>query len=161
VHVKRLHAELGLAALTALAGALTAYGSLELGASWTDHGPEPGYFPYYVGLLLLGASIWNGAKALRRHRPAEEEPFLVGEQSQRLARFLLPMAAFVVVTVFLGLYVGSALYLFWIAWRQGGYRPYLAALLGLAFSLFLYIVFEIAFQVPLLKGPLEPLLGIY
>jgi hypothetical protein len=160
VHVKRLHAELGLAALTALAGALTAYGSLELGASWTDHGPEPGYFPFHVGLLLLGASIWNGAMALRR-RAAEGEPFLVGEQTVRLVRFLLPMAAFVVVTVLLGLYAGSALYLFWVAWRQGGYRPHLAALLGIAFSLFLYVVFELAFQVPLLKGPLEPLLGIY
>jgi hypothetical protein len=160
VQVKRFHAELGVAALTALAGALTAYGSLELGASWTDHGPEPGYFPFYVGLLLLGASAWNAAQALR-HRLAEREPFLVGEQTMRLVGFLLPMAAFVVVTVLLGLYVGSALYLFWIAWRQGGYRPHLALLLGAAFSLFLYIVFEIAFQVPLLKGPLEPLLGIY
>jgi hypothetical protein len=160
VHVKRFHAELGLAALTALTGALTAYGSLELGASWTDHGPEPGYFPYYVGLILIGASLWNGAKALRR-RADEAEPFLEREQTSRLARFLLPMAAFVVVTVLLGLYVGSALYLFWVAWRQGGYRPHLAALLGVAFSLFLYVVFEIAFQVPLLKGPLEPLLGIY
>jgi hypothetical protein len=160
VHVKRLHAELGLAALTALAGALTAYGSLELGASWTDHGPEPGYFPFHVGLFLLAASFWNGIKALRR-RFAEAEPFLVPEQTARLVRFLLPMAAFVVVTVFLGLYIGSALYLFWVAWRQGGYRPQLAALLGAAFSVFLYLVFEIAFQVPLLKGPLEPLLGIY
>jgi hypothetical protein len=160
VQVKRFHAELGLAALTALAGALTAYGSLELGASWTEHGPEPGYFPFYVGLLLLGASFWNGAKALRR-RTAKGEPFLERDQTVRLVRFLLPMAAFVVVTVFLGLYVGSALYLFWVAWRQGGYRPQLAALLGVAFSIFLFVVFEIAFQVPLLKGPLEPLLGIY
>ena len=160
MQVKHFHAELALAALTGLAGAVTAYGSLELGASWTDHGPEPGYFPFFVGLLLLGASLWNGAKALR-HRAAEAEPFLEREQSVRLVGFLLPMAAFVVVTVLLGLYVGSALYLFWVAWRQGGYRPHLAALLGIAFSFFLYIVFELAFQVPLLKGPLEPLLGIY
>ena len=160
MHVKRLHAELGLAALTALAGALTAYGSLELGASWTDHGPEPGYSPFYVGLFLVAASLWNVSKSLRR-RFAEAEPFLVPEQMARLVRFLLPMAAFVAVTVFLGLYIGSALYLFWVAWRQGGYRPQLAALLGVAFSVFLYVIFEIAFQVPLLKGPLEPLLGIY
>lgn len=160
MQVKRFHAELGLAALTALAGALTAYGSLELGASWTDHGPEPGYFPFYVGLFLIGASFWNGVKALR-HRFAEGEHFLEREQTLRLVRFLLPMAAFVVVTVLLGLYLGAALYLFWVAWRQGGYRPQLAALLGVAFSVFLFVVFEIAFQVPLLKGPLEPLLGIY
>jgi hypothetical protein len=160
VHVKRIYAELGLAVLTALAGALTAYGSLELGASWTDHGPEPGYFPFHVGLLLIGASLWNGGKALLR-RNAEAEPFLQAEQTARVLRFLLPMAAFVVVTVFLGLYVGSALYLFWVAWRQGGYAPHMAALLGAGFSVFLYLVFEIAFQVPLLKGPLEPILGIY
>jgi hypothetical protein len=46
-------------------------------------------------------------------------------------------------------------------WLQGGYRPWLGALAGVGVAGFFYVVLELWFRVPLLKGPLENALGIY
>ena len=158
--IRRFHMELVAAALICLVGAVAAFGSLELGVGWGDSGPEPGYFPFYVGVLLMLFSVWNGAYTLIAGR-GDQRAFLERRHLIRLARFFAPMVAFVVVTIFMGLYVGAALYLLYIAWRQGGYRPHWAALMGIGFAVALFVIFEVTFKVPLLKGPIEPLLGIY
>jgi hypothetical protein len=164
--ITRLQMEVATAIATATVGVLAMVGAQELGFGWADHGPEPGYFPFWVGAILLAASGWNGAAAVVRSRSAVEHEeddhiFMEREQAKRVATFLLPIAVFVVATVFLGFYVASAAYLTFVCWRQGKLKPYLAAALGLLFSVLLYVVFEITFLVPLHKGPLEAVLGIY
>lgn len=162
--VRRFHAEIAAAAGTGLLGLVAVLGASELGYEWRESGPQSGYFPFYVGLILIAASLWNVLAALARHRRAQaqaEEPFLDGERLRRLGGFVGTMFVFVVATLLLGIYVGSAGYITWSAWRQGGYRLPLALALGLGFSVALYLIFEVAFLMPLLKGPIEPLLGIY
>lgn len=166
--VRRFHAEVATAAGTAALGIAAIVGAMELGYGWAESGPESGYFPFYVGLLLIGASLWNLCAAFIAHRAAHadpareiEEPFLDGERVSRLGRFLVAMFAFVLGSVFLGIYLGSAGYIAWNAWRQGGYRPWVALAIGAGFSIALYVIFEVIFLMPLLKGPIEPLLGIY
>ena len=134
--------------------------SLELGVRWGSSGPEPGYFPFYVGVLLILFGAYNGMHTLIVKR-GDRQSFLERRHMIRLGTFFIPMVFFVVATILLGLYVGTALYLFYVAWRQGGYRPHFAVLLGVGFPIALYVVFETLFKVPLLKGPIEPLLGIY
>lgn len=161
--IKRFHMELVTAGGTATAALLAIYGAQELGVGWSSHGPDAGYFPFYVGIILLLASLGNVVSTLVSHRRADVEPeeFLNAEQLKRLATFFLPMLAFVVVTVFAGLYVGAILYLSYVAWRQGKYNPFASLALGVGFAVALYIIFEILFKVPLHKGPLEHMLGIY
>lgn len=163
MHIKRLHMEIFTALCLGAVGVAGATGSLELGVGWEGTaGPAPGYFPFYVGLIVIAASIGCLIQALVKAKSAElRETFLESEQTMRLLSFLLPMIAFVVITIFLGVYVGSILYLTYVAWRQGKYKPYIALGIGIAFAIALYLVFETAFQVPLLKGPLENMLGIY
>ena len=158
--IKRIHMEILVACLTAIAGVVVAGGSLELGVGWTDSGPDAGYFPFYVGLLLATAGFANAVWTVIVHR-GETEVFVEHEQAMRLLGFFLPMAVFVAVTLVLGLYVGAALYLFYVAWRQGKYNPLWAAALGISFAVFLFVVFDVLFKVPLLKGPLEAFLKIY
>ena len=158
--IKRIHMEILVACLTAIAGVVVAGGSLELGVGWTDSGPDAGYFPFYVGLLLAAAGFANAVWTVIVHRGGAEV-FLEQEQAMRLLGFFLPMVAFVAVTLVLGLYVGAALYLFYVAWRQGKYNPLWAAALGVGFAVFLFVVFDVLFKVPLLKGPLEAFLKIY
>jgi hypothetical protein len=71
------------------------------------------------------------------------------------------MLGFVIATVLLGLYVATALYLALTMIFQGGYRPFFAIALGLGVAVAMRLIFPIWFQVPLLTGPLEKLLGIY
>lgn len=168
--VKVFHAELGTAIVTGLLGAAGVIGANELGHGWTESGPQAGYFPFYVGLILIGASLWNLISACLRHREARahaarsgdpEEPFLDGERARRLGIFIAALLVFVIVTLTMGIYVGSTLYITWSAWRQGGYRLPVALATGLGFAVALYVIFEVIFRIPLLKGPIEPLLGIY
>ena len=58
--------ELGLAAFTAGLGGIVMVGSLEQGIGWGDAGPEPGYFPFYIGLLLTLASLATALQTLWR-----------------------------------------------------------------------------------------------
>lgn len=166
--VRRFHAEVATATGTGLVGLAAILGARELGYGWSESGPQSGYFPFYVGLILIAASLWNIGAAFVRHRSVQvaasgetEEPFLDGEKLRRLGGFVATMFVFVVATLLLGIYVGSAGYIGWSAWRQGGYRLPFALALGLGFSIALYLIFEVAFLMPLLKGPIEPLLGIY
>lgn len=161
--VRRFHAEAATAAATGILGLIAIYGAAELGFGWEDHGPQAGYFPFYVGLLLIGASLWNLIRAFVAHRAptAEEEPFLPREQLMRICKFSAALLIFVAATLVLGIYVGTAGYITWSAWRQGGYRLPVSLCIGLGFSVVLYLIFETLFRIPLLKGPIEPLLGIY
>lgn len=166
---RRFHVEVATAAGTAVLGLIAIIGAADLGFQWGDHGPQSGFFPFYVSLILIVASLWNLGRAVAKHREALahaqaseeiEEPFLDDEQLKRIGRFLGVLLVFVVVSVFLGIYVGSTLYIAWSAWR-GGYRPFVALAFGLGFAVSLYVIFEVGFRVPLLKGPLEAQLGIY
>ncbi|VTP99518.1 tripartite tricarboxylate transporter TctB [Pseudomonas aeruginosa] len=62
--------EIGLALFTAALGAIVMYGSQDIGIGWGDSGPEAGYFPFYIGLLLSAASLGNLLLALCRWRGA-------------------------------------------------------------------------------------------
>ena len=45
--LRQKSAEIVVAALFFLAGAIVVYDSVRLGAKWAEDGPEAGYFPFY------------------------------------------------------------------------------------------------------------------
>ena len=71
--------------------------------------PEPGTFPFYVGLLVIAGSAGNLLFAWRKRQP--DAVFIDAAQARRIAAFGLPMLAFVALAVTLGFYVATALYL--------------------------------------------------
>ena len=160
VLLTRLTMEIATAVVTALIGAIVCYGSLEFGIGWGDAGPQPGYFPFYVGLIVIIASAVNMGFGIYHHRDRVEE-FLTTEQSQRILAFFGPMFLFVLVSSFLGVYVSMILYLFSVMVVQGGYRLPKALAVSLITAVANYFLFEVWFKVPLLKGPLEALIGIH
>ncbi len=160
VLLTRLTMEVATALVTGLIGATVCYGSLEFGIGWGDAGPQPGYFPFYVGLIVIIASTVNLGFGIYHHRDRVEE-FLTTEQGQRILAFFGPMFLFVLVSSFLGLYVGMILYLFSVMVFQGGYRLPKALAVSLITAIANYFLFEVWFKVPLLKGPLEALIGIH
>lgn len=159
-YLSRRTMEIVTAILTGFAGGAICYGSVKIGIGWGETGPESGYFPFYVGLLIILGSVVNLVRGLMTgmHR---DEVFLDWERARPVLGFFLPLVAFLIVSLFLGLYIGTALYIFGMMIWQGGYRPSVAALSGIAVTIFFYVVFEIGFKVPLLKGPVEGWLGIY
>ncbi|PWS36862.1 tricarboxylate transporter [Falsiroseomonas bella] len=148
------------------AGAAAIWDSLRLGAGWAADGPQTGYFPFWIGLLLVTASAINlvGVALAARPRGGELRGraaplFLSWEQLRTVATVFVPTAIYVAAIPFIGLYVASALLVAWFMWRLGGFGPLRATASGVATALVAFAVFEIWFLVALPKGPLEELLG--
>jgi hypothetical protein len=157
--VSRFAAETVAAALTLCIGMAIVVGAREYGTGWTDAGPEAGAFPFYVGIVIVAASVGNAVQALKlRHAGAV---FANGRQLVRIAAFAVPMALFVAACVFLGFYVATVLYLSLVMRFQGRYGWGRSALVAVGTSAFFFVVLELWFRVALLKGPLEAALGIH
>ena len=157
--ISRFTAEIVTAAATAALGLTIVIGSLEYGIGWDLAGPEPGAFPFYIGLLVAAASVAVAGQALAQRHDLTED-FLDVERARRVAAFFLPIVLFVPGAILLGLYVATAIYLFIVMIWQGRYHPLMALVVSVGVAVFFYVVLEWAFQVPLLKGPLEAALGL-
>lgn len=161
--ITRFWAEIGTAILTLAFGLVIVKGSLEFGIGWDSSGPQPGAFPFYAGGLVALASLGTLALTLRRRLAGNAmlaDAFLDAARGRRVLSFLLPLAAFVVLSVTLGMYVATILYLVFTMRFQGGYGWIASLATALLTAAFLYFALEKFFQIGLLKGPLEPLLGL-
>lgn len=158
--IARRSVEGGMAVFTALFGVVTMFGATEYGVKWSASGPEPGLFPFAIGTLVLLASLGNLASAFFGTLSRHTEEFCTAQQMRLVAGFALPAVGFVVASLVLGIYVATALYMFGTLVLQNGYRVLPAGLIALGLPLFFYLLIERAFQVSLLKGPLEALLGL-
>lgn len=157
--VSRRTAEIATGLVTGALGVAVAVGALDYGVRWGDAGPEAGMFPFYVGLLIVAGSLGNIVQVLVQRRAPEL--FLDGLQARRIGSFFLPIALFVLASLWLGLYVSTALYLAAVMRIQGGYRLVVSVAAGIGMAVFFFVVLEIWFKVALLKGPLEAALGIH
>ena len=158
--LSRFVTEAAVALLTGTFGVAVCYGSVEAGAGWTDMGPDAGYFPFYIGLLIIFGSVMNLAFAFIKHR-GTGEIFIDGARFKVVLGFLVPLVAVAAVATFLGLYVGTALYIAGAMIFQGRYKWWIGLSAGIGVALFFFVIFEIGFKVPLLKGPVEAFFGIY
>ena len=134
--------------------------SYRLGAGWAkDVGPDSGYFPFYVSLIMFVTSgVTLLQHLLTRHREGERV-FLHHREMMMVLQVLIPTLIFVVLSIYIGIYISMALFIgFFMMWH-GRYRWYKAVPLAIVVPVVLFIVFEIWFLVPLPKGPFEAWLG--
>jgi len=143
--------------LLALA-ALLAFDNWRTGMSWDATGPQAGYFPFYLSLILAGASVYGIAKEFAARRN-ESEPFVRREQLQRVLQVLAPTLAFCLLMQWLGLYVASFLLVAGFMVFVGRIAWWKSLLTALLFSVAMFATFEIAFDVLMPKGPIEALFG--
>ena len=151
--------------VTAIAIAIVAlivmWDSTRLGAGWTDMGPGSGFFPYYVGLFLLLASLGILFLAMfsASGRESATEPFVTRAQMKLVMRVFLPTVAYIALMQFIGLYVALVIYIAGFMMINGGYRFVQTLPYAVLVPVFFFVLFEIWFLVPLPKGPIEAMLG--
>lgn len=150
--------EVGVAALLLAVGALVVADSLRVGIGWADDGPRSGYFPFYVGLLLMGASTWTLVRGLLGRSPLKPVFARRVEVVQVLA-VLVPMTVYVALVAVLGIYLASLLLIAYFMKRHGGYGWPLTVAVSAGVPIAFYLLFERWFLVLLPKGPLEAALG--
>ena len=157
---RRKSAELAVAAFIFLLGAIVIVDSVRLGIGWREvDGPRPGYFPFYIGLIMCVASLVNVARALMV-RGADNKTFVEVGQLKLVLAVLVPTAVYVLCVTWIGIYVPSVLFIgFFMRWL-GKYPWWKVVAVSMVTMVVFYLVFEKWFKVPLPKGPLENLLGL-
>jgi hypothetical protein len=137
-------------------GVVVVFQARALGSGWQNDGPGPGYFPFYIGLILCIAGVgifWQAVFSARRNRGA----FVDREQLGRVLSVFVPAILYVVAIVFVGIYVASAVYIAAFMVVLGKYPVWKSVLIGVAVNALFFAMFEVWFKVPLFKGSLAPL----
>ncbi|CAG9172112.1 tripartite tricarboxylate transporter TctB family protein [Cupriavidus respiraculi] len=132
------------------------WSNYRIGAGWAPDGPEAGYFPLRIGVIILVCSL---AVAWQAWRTSEHETFVSWQQFKQVCVILLPLSVYVALIGFLGIYVASAIFMTGFMIAVGKAAWWRAVLIGVGVNAVLFWIFEIQFRVPLPKGPLEAAFG--
>jgi hypothetical protein len=155
-------AELAVAAFTAIVGAVVMRGSYVQGIGWEDSGPQSGYFPFYIGLFMLLASLGTIGLTLKHWRPLARSFVERGPFAHVLSVFI-PVCVYGVAIRLLGMYIASLLFIGWFMWRASGevrHAGWKVVAVPVVVVLASYLIFERWFQVPLYAGPLLEHFGV-
>jgi len=149
-------------------GGIIMFDSQRLGASWGSDGPQSGYFPFYIGLLICFSAAAVALQVLMADYRARSTQFR-GAAAKRTRQFvswsrlrqvmavLIPSAIYVLFVQFIGIYVSSvvfiALFMVWL----GKYSWLKSFLVGFLVMAAMFAMFEIWFKVPLWKGLYDPI----
>jgi putative tricarboxylic transport membrane protein len=128
------------------------------GAGWESTGPQPGYFPFYLSIILGGASLY-GLVAAFLSRTEATETFVTRAQLRRVMAVFVPTVLFCLATQFLGLYVASFLLISGFMRLVGKIALWNSLLTAFVFTAAMFVTFDVAFDVIMPKGPLEAALG--
>jgi putative tricarboxylic transport membrane protein len=129
-----------------------------IGAAWASDGPQAGYFPFYIGLIMFIASLGTLVQVLVTKTP-NLATFVEKDQLTMVLKVLVPTAVFVAAIPFLGIYVAGGLFIaFFMVW-MGKYGPLTTVPVAVGIPVAMFMLFEIWFLIPLPKGPVEAMLG--
>jgi putative tricarboxylic transport membrane protein len=139
--------EIGVAGFTALFALIVMAGSIQAGIGWGAEGPKAGFFPFYVGLMILASSIVNFGAAISQ-RP-DGELFAEWGQLGKVMAMLVPTALYVALIPWIGIYAASiiliAVFMRWL----GRYNWGMVAAVSVGVPLVTFFVFERWFLLPL------------
>src|SRR3954453_8452043 len=134
------------------------YDNWRTGISWDSTGPQPGYFPFYLSVILAGASLYGVAAAFLSRQEASES-FVTRAQLRRVMQVFVPTLLFCLTMQFLGLYVASFLLIAAFMRMVGRIALWKSLLTAFLFTAIMFVTFDIAFDVIMPKGPLEAAFG--
>ena len=145
-----------VAGILLIVGTVTVVESRRLGSGWTSDGPAAGYFPFYIGLIIVISSLGILYQSLIG-KQRNTGVFVDSVQVGRVLSVLLPAALYVFAVTFLGLYVASAIYIALFMIVLGKYSWTKAVVAALVVNIVFFLMFEVWFKVPLFKSALDPL----
>jgi len=132
--------------------------NIRTGIGWQSDGPEAGYFPFYLSVLLGLAAIY-GLVDVALRREGRGEAFVTREQFVRVLLVFVPAALFVLATQFLGIYIGSFFLIAGFMYFIGRIALWKSLVTALIFVAVTFFTFEVSFNVIMPKGPIERALG--
>jgi putative tricarboxylic transport membrane protein len=149
--------EVGVAAFMALLGVIAIIGSLRVGTGWGAEGPKSGFFPFWIGLIVVATSLYN---MVRAYTHGSRKLFASWHQIAQVLKVVFPLTLYVGLIPWLGIYVASTLLIAGFMRWIGRYGWPLTLAISIGLPVIAYVTFEMWFLVPLPKGPLEDMLGL-
>ena len=128
------------------------------GISWDSTGPQAGYFPFYLSVILGGASLYGLAVTLLA-RGVASEAFVTRAQLRRVLLVFVPTMLFCFGVQYLGIYVASFVLIAGFMRGVGKIAWWKSLATAVIFTAIMFVTFDIAFDVIMPKGPLEAALG--
>ena len=101
-------ADVATASFLMILGTVVLVEAIRLGFRWGPDGPQSGFFPFWLAVVVI---VHSAAILVRSLRKRSTEPFATRDQLYRVLTVAWPAAAMVLFTHFIGLYVAAALYL--------------------------------------------------
>jgi hypothetical protein len=138
--------------------ATLAFDNWRTGNGWSSDGPQAGYFPFYLSLLLGAASLFGLGSALVTGAGADVA-FVTRDQFKRVMQVFVPTLLFCLLTQWLGIYIASFILVAGFMWVIGRIALWKSLATAFLFSLIMFVTFDIAFDVIMPKGPVEALFG--
>jgi putative tricarboxylic transport membrane protein len=137
---------------------LLGYDNWRTGNAWEATGPQAGYFPFYLSVILGGSSIYGLVRLLLTHAH-EADVFVTRDQFRRVLQVFLPTLVFCILMQWLGLYAASFLLISGFMVVIGRIAWWKSLLTAAIFTALMFVTFELAFDVLMPKGPIETWLG--
>ena len=137
---------------------LLGYDNWRTGIGWDPTGPQAGYFPFYLSVILGGASLYGLIVTLLAPKEAAET-FVTRAQLRRVMAVFVPTLLFCLGTQFLGIYVASFLLISGFMRLIGKIALWKSLLTAFIFTALMFVTFDIEFDVIMPKGPLEAAFG--
>jgi putative tricarboxylic transport membrane protein len=134
------------------------YDNWRTGIGWDSTGPQAGYFPFYLSVILGGASLYGLVTTFLARR-APSDTFVTRAQLRRVMLVFVPTALFCLATQYLGLYVASFFLIAGFMRMVGKIALWKSLLTAFIFTAIMFVTFDIAFDVIMPKGPLEAAFG--
>lgn len=150
--------EIVVAALILLLGLVVIFDSHRIGAGWAEDGPQAGYFPYYIGLVISLMAVWILWRTIFSAKTAEGV-FVSRAKLRLVLSVFIPSAIYVAAIHFIGIYVASALFIGAFMYWHGKFPWTKIVPVSVLVPVSMFLMFEVWFLVPLPKGPLEVLIG--
>ncbi len=152
--LSRRAAECGVAVILLALASMALWDSYSRGAGWNG-GPQSGFFPARVAWVLLIASAVVLFQGIRR----EPDVIVTWSQLRQVALVFVPLIFYVLAITYVGIYLSSALFIAGFMLAFGSFRWWSLLLASVLIPVVTFWVFELQFQVPLPKGPLEAFFG--
>ncbi len=148
--ISRRMAELLTSLATFMAGVIVAVSSYQLGMHWASDGPQAGYFPFYIAMLICIGSVVNFLGQLKPD--AGSRQFASWVALRRVATIVVPATVFIGLIHLIGIYVAALAYISGFMIILGRYPAWKGLSVGFGVSFVLFMLFEIWFKVLLPKG---------
>ena len=148
--------ELVFAGLMGLFAIAVVVGALQAGIGWGFEGPKAGFFPFIMGVGLIGATavnLWHGFQG------SKSKVFAEWDQLKQVGAVTLPIVVYIALIPYLGIYVASVILIAYFMMKISDYGPVRTLIIAIAVPFLTFLVFERWFLVALPKGPLEAMFG--